>query len=121
MYGILPPEARHRLRELLGSECQRVDLQIMTLAAELDSIIESADRANIDDEHDPEGATIAYERSLTTARLGSARRTRSELELAADRLDRGTFGQCQSCGKVISMERLLTLPTTATCIDCVDT
>ena len=48
-------------------------------------------------------------------------RARQQLELVAaalDRLDDGTFGICQRCGRPIAPERLEALPWAAHCIDC---
>jgi DnaK suppressor protein len=52
-----------------------------------------------------------------------ALRERNEQHLAAvdaalARLDAGTYGLCQSCGKPIAPERLEALPSAALCIDC---
>src|SRR4030042_5552058 len=37
---------------------------------------------------------------------------------ALDRIDNGTFGICESCGKPISEKRLMVRPITTQCIDC---
>ncbi len=52
-----------------------------------------------------------------------ALRDRNEQHLAAvdaalARLDAGTYGLCESCGKPIAPERLEALPSAALCIDC---
>ena len=52
-----------------------------------------------------------------------ALRDRNEQHLAAvdaavARLDAGTYGLCESCGKAIAAERLEALPSAALCIDC---
>jgi len=44
-----------------------------------------------------------------------------ECEAALQRLDRGTFGACESCGKPIAAKRLLVLPHTRVCIRCAKT
>lgn len=53
---------------------------------------------------------IALER-LRQARL-------YQVERALARLDKGTFGLCERCGRPISCERLEALPSAALCIDC---
>ena len=48
-------------------------------------------------------------------------RARQHLEMVAaalGRLDRGTFGTCERCGRLIAPERLEALPWAAHCIDC---
>ena len=52
-----------------------------------------------------------------------ALRDRNEQHLAAvdaalARLEAGTYGMCESCGKPIAPERLEALPSAALCIDC---
>jgi DnaK suppressor protein len=40
------------------------------------------------------------------------------VEAALSRLDAGTYGVCQRCGRPIATERLAALPWAAHCIDC---
>jgi RNA polymerase-binding transcription factor DksA len=71
-----------------------------------------------DDEHDPEGATIAYERSRTKALIDHAEQHVSEIAAALERLDAGTYGTCSQCGGPIAPERLRARPVVRTCIAC---
>ena len=41
-----------------------------------------------------------------------------ELDAAAQRLDKGTYGQCADCGGEIELERLFARPGTTRCIAC---
>ena len=48
-------------------------------------------------------------------------RDRNELRLIEDalfRINKGTYGACESCEKKISLKRLQIMPLTALCIDC---
>ena len=73
--------------------------------------------ANADDEHDPEGQTIAYERSQLAAMIGFARAHLDEIDAAAARLDGGSYGICEVCRRAISPERLDAKPTARTCLE----
>ena len=42
----------------------------------------------------------------------------AEIEHALHKLDAGTYGLCDSCGKPISPDRLEALPQASLCIDC---
>jgi DnaK suppressor protein len=42
----------------------------------------------------------------------------SKVKEALDRIDSGTFGICESCGKQISEKRLMVRPVTTQCIEC---
>lgn len=41
-----------------------------------------------------------------------------DVEEALDRIDDGTYGKCQQCGKTISQQRLNAIPYTPYCIEC---
>ncbi|WP_246088084.1 TraR/DksA family transcriptional regulator [Nocardioides albertanoniae] len=73
---------------------------------------------NADDEHDPEGATIAFERSQVQALVRDARRRLEEVSTALERLDAGTYGVCEVCGGPVGDGRLEARPTARTCISC---
>ncbi|MBV9098519.1 MAG: TraR/DksA C4-type zinc finger protein, partial [Frankiaceae bacterium] len=85
---------------------------------DLDDIIAAAADVATDDEHDPEGATIAYERSRTQALIEQADSHLADIAAALDKLDAGTYGVCENCCRAISPERLQARPATKTCIDC---
>ena len=98
-------------------------------AAELDALLarldadESAVRADradatADDEHDPEGATIAYERRLLDALTHDQRDRLREIDEAERRLAAGTYGTCARCHRPIPVERLRAVPTARTCVAC---
>jgi RNA polymerase-binding protein DksA len=63
--------------------------------------------------------------SQVTAERGEAetlalqlREALAEVEHALDKLTRGTYGLCESCGKPIAPARLEAKPAARTCIDC---
>jgi len=73
---------------------------------------------NADDEHDPEGATIAFERSQIEALVRQAQRHLEEIDAAMKRLTAGTYGTCEACGNPIGKERLEARATARVCIQC---
>src|SRR3546814_9446185 len=73
-------------------------------------IVDSAELVATDDEHDPEGHTIAYERQQVAALIRDARTRLGELEQALVRVDAGSYGVCTSCGAKIPAERLNARP-----------
>ena len=72
--------------------------------------------SNLDDEHDPEGATIAFERAQVDALMVQARHRLEEVDAAEDRLDGGSYGRCEACGEAVAPARLEARPTARTCI-----
>jgi RNA polymerase-binding transcription factor DksA len=92
--------------------------QGLQLRRDLDEVFAAAMDVATDDEHDPEGATIAYERSRMQALLDQTDERLGEIELALDRLDSGTYGVCEQCGRGIGSDRLEARPDVRTCIAC---
>jgi len=103
--------------ELLAAHRRTTLARIHDLAADLDGIVSSSD-ANIDDEHDPEGATLAFERAQVAALLSSSQAYLDDLDRALSRVDDGTYGLCDGCGAHIAPERLAARPAVRTCIGC---
>jgi RNA polymerase-binding protein DksA len=116
----LPPRAGSGRRPGEGLEAERAAAltRIAGLTREFDGMVEASRASNADDEHDPEGATIAFERQQVVALLDQARRRLADVEAASARLDAGDYGTCESCGRPISSERLAARPAARTCIDC---
>jgi len=92
--------------------------RVQTLTTELEGIIADAVDTNADDEHDPEGPTVAYERAQATALLIEARSRVGEVDLAMSRLANGSYATCAVCGGTIPPERLAALPATRACVEC---
>ncbi|WP_236831987.1 TraR/DksA C4-type zinc finger protein [Blastococcus sp. KM273128] len=108
---MLPPEDLSRARtEALA--------QIEALTREFDAIVAASQASNADDEHDPEGATIAFERQQVAALLEQARRRLADVDVAVVAVENGTYGRCETCGRPIAPERLAARPTARSCIDC---
>jgi RNA polymerase-binding transcription factor DksA len=102
----------------LERERAAAQAQIGALTAELEAVVAASRGSNADDEHDPEGATIAFERQQLAAVLDSARRRLTDVEAALDRRTAGTYGVCETCGQPIAPARLAARPAARTCIDC---
>ena len=82
----------------------------------IDAVTAARADANTDDEHDPEGATIAFERSQADALRSAARERLSAIDAALARLEAGTYGRCEVCGAEIPQARLAARPFAATCL-----
>ena len=102
----------------LGAERAAAQAQIEALTREFDSLVAASQSSNADDEHDPEGATIAFERQQVVALLEQARRRLADVEAAIRAVEGGVYGICETCGRPIAPERLSARPAARTCIDC---
>jgi RNA polymerase-binding transcription factor DksA len=105
-------------RTVLEAERVTTRRRIGALTAEFDEIVAGAADSNGDDEHDPEGSTIAFELAQIAGLLLEARSYLNELDRAAERLDAGTYGLCEQCGSAIAPARLAARPAARTCISC---
>jgi RNA polymerase-binding protein DksA len=102
----------------LAEEREAARAQIAALGREFDEVVAASRSSNADDEHDPEGATIAFERQQVVALLEQARRRLADVEAALARRESGDYGICETCGRPIASERLAARPAARTCIDC---
>jgi DnaK suppressor protein len=111
------PEAAQRQLE---SDREQTMLRVAELEREFAGIAASASGGSSggDDEHDPEGATVAFERQHVAALLEQARDHLAAIEAAARKLDAGTYGVCDVCGGQIGAERLAARPAALTCVRC---
>ena len=105
-------------RERLEAERRLATERLATLTSDFDSVVAASLDTNADDEHDPEGTTIAFERSQIGALVTQVRRHVAEVDAALVRLDQGTYGACEGCGASIGPDRLAALPAARTCIRC---
>jgi RNA polymerase-binding transcription factor DksA len=91
---------------------------LASLRRDWDGVVEASAQSNADDEHDPEGATIAFERARIEASLTRAQARLAEIEDALRRLAAGAYGTCERCGGPIAEARLEARPTARTCVTC---
>lgn len=106
------------LRTSLIAAQRRGDRRVRELTEQLAAIVEASDGANLDDEHDPEGATVGFERAQISALLEQARSQLEEIIAALHRVDLGTYGVCERCRREIPAARLEAQPATRTCVSC---
>ena len=76
-------------RELLLAEQARAGQRVAALEREFAGLAEAAGAAGTDDEHDPEGATLAFERQHVAALLEAAREQVATVDAALRRLELG--------------------------------
>jgi RNA polymerase-binding transcription factor DksA len=105
-------EVRERLEDDRATTVERLE----ALRRGYDLVVDATEGSNADDEHDPEGSTIAYERSQLGALVEQTREHLGEVDAALARLEAGTFGRCEVCGSAIPTERLEARPTARTCV-----
>lgn len=105
-------------RAVLVEARRRSARRLAALTDEFDEVVSASLDTNADDEHDPEGTTIAFERSQIGALIGQVRHHVAEIDAAVARLGAGTYGACERCGLPIGEARLEALPAARRCIAC---
>ena len=91
-----------QIRDVLEEDRRATLERLAALSGDFDRIVDASRDSNADDEHDPEGATIAYERSQLDALVQQAREHLTEVEAALARVEDGTYGTCERCGRAIA-------------------
>ena len=105
-------------RPALELDRARTTARLAALTGDHAGIVDASRDSNADDEHDPEGATIAFERSQVGSLLRQSRDHLAEVDAALRRVDDGTYGTCQRCGRAIPAPRLEARPVARTCVEC---
>ncbi|MDB5351463.1 MAG: yocK [Planctomycetota bacterium] len=68
--------------------------------------------------HSADPASDEHEEQVDVSLLQNESQLLTEVNDALDRIERGTFGRCENCGREISKERLDALPYARYCIRC---
>ena len=118
MTGAGPGQGVPVVEEALRRERADVVARLAAMTTDLDAMMAASQDSNADDEHDPEGATIAFERQQLVALVEQARRRLVDLDRALEQVAAGSFGACERCGRPIGAERLAARPSARDCIDC---
>ncbi|WP_426977850.1 TraR/DksA family transcriptional regulator [Pseudarthrobacter sp. O4] len=105
-----------RFRMLLQEERRRKIALLPALQRDITSVNAARQDSNVDDEHDPEGTTIAFELSQASALLEQSKAGLAQIDAALARIDEGTYGLCEVCGDEIAEGRLEARPWTPYCI-----
>lgn len=107
-------EVRERLLEVRAEAARR----LAALRDDHTAVVDASRDSNADDEHDPEGATIAFERAQVDALARAAQERLAEVDVALGRLAAGTYGTCVVCAGPIDPARLAVRPTATRCVGC---
>ena len=110
-----------RTRSVLRARRAEVVAGIGELDASFADIVAAAEGSTLDDEHDPEGATIAVSREQVSALATASHRQIEAIDQALARLEAGTYGTCVRCGQPIARGRLEARPEASDCITCART
>jgi len=107
-------------RQLIGSERERLESLVREREAEgigTESETENIAELSSLDQHPGDIATETFEREKDFSLLEQLEAEIGDLDAALRKVDQGTYGICEICGRPIEPERLEALPGTRTCIE----
>ena len=105
-------------RARLAVERERAEARLAHLERERAEIVQTVQLDVPDDEHDPDGATLAWERQQLAALIEAERARIAAVDEALARVREGTHGTCAGCGEPIPPARLEVRPFATHCVDC---
>jgi DnaK suppressor protein len=100
------------LTQTLRASMEEEREQLQTQLAELDDDSEVSY-----DENFADSAQVAGQQGANRALSGQLSENLAEVERALGKMDDGTYGRCERCGKEIGEARLEAMPATRYCID----
>jgi len=93
--------------------------QAASLKAEAEALVEEMEPGDIQfDDESGEGGTVTVDRERDLALSAQALAAVEEIDHTLLKLDNGTYGICENCGRLIVKARLEALPYARLCIDC---
>src|SRR5262245_40747135 len=116
--GFLDAQQIRRFNDLLVEERMRLRVSLARLYSEAvennpEQVGESTVRTHLADL-----GTDTFEQSADLGLAEQISRVIADIDRALDRIDEGTYGVCQGCGKAISIERLEAIPSASRCAAC---
>jgi len=82
------------------------------------SLADSVEELSTYDQHPADIASEVFERSKDMSLREDAQIKLNAIDHAIARMDEGTYGKCDTCGRDIPVERLEAIPYTTQCVDC---
>jgi RNA polymerase-binding protein DksA len=105
------------MRVTLESERTRLRAAIASVNHDSSLLEETGDLSISTDDHLADIATETYMRELDTGLEENAEHLLAEIERAIGRIDDGSYGMCEACGRPIDEARLEAVPWATLCID----
>jgi DnaK suppressor protein len=102
-----------RFRVALLEERERIEKTLESLRDD-----ETEEKPAAGDNHLAETATATLDREIDDTLEENSARMLEAIDGALARVEAGTYGTCEKCGREISAERLEAYPWASLCIDC---
>jgi len=92
--------------------------RLQVLLEEAGKTVEDMNRAKVRFPDPTDGASAEFDRDFLLRIRDRERKLINKVQQALDRIDNGTYGICEACGREISEKRLKARPVTTLCIRC---
>ena len=109
---------RKALRERLLQERERLSREIADLDADLSKSLEDSSEESPYDQHMAETAAVTLDREVDLTLEENARAAMTQIDRALAKLENGSYGHCDKCGRAIGDARLEIAPFATLCVDC---
>jgi RNA polymerase-binding protein DksA len=111
-----------RFRELLLTERGRLESELREIESRTARVTESERASELSgyEDHPADIASETFEREKDLAIGESVETLLNQVITALEKVDRGTYGVCDACGRPIKKARLEALPFATLCLDCQD-
>jgi RNA polymerase-binding transcription factor len=109
---------RKALKKRLLEERERVSREIAELDADLAKSLEESSGESPYDQHMAEAAAATLDREIDLTLQENARAAVVQIDQALEKLENGSYGHCDKCGKAIGEGRLRIAPFATLCVDC---
>ena len=104
------------VRATLEGDAQRLKEEITATEEEIGHLLREGGEGAGNDQADVGSNTFERDHEMTMAK--NARESLHIIEAALARIDDGTYGVCESCGKPIGKMRLQAFPRATLCMEC---
>jgi RNA polymerase-binding protein DksA len=109
---------RKALKQRLVTERERVLQEISELEAGLSKSLKDTSGESPYDQHMAETAATTLDREIDLTLEENARATLAKIDRALLKVEDGSYGKCDKCGKPIGDSRLEIAPYASLCVDC---
>jgi RNA polymerase-binding protein DksA len=107
-----------RFRDLLQEERHKVLEAIDYLHAENPGSLKEETEESTADNHLADTATVTLDREIDYTLEENSEHVLKAIDRALAKIETGTFGMCETCGRPIAEDRLAAIPYATQCIDC---
>lgn len=112
----MSPEMLERLRKQFTEERAQALAELERYGADPHS--EQVDAMQGIDDNFADSAAATAERGELLAFIDTTRERLADIEAALRKIDEGTYGVCESCGRPIAEARLEARPLSVRCVEC---